>query len=197
MGDGLKKFDLENAVAVIAGYPDMRAPVPLTAWLLSVLKDPRRIAIHRYGHTDIVQAYNMSVRIALASPYGHFIFCDNDVTPQATAAFLDADEDVVSMMCETSTPSAFAERDAFHTMLWRTRRDVLESLEKPVFRPFRYSEDGADRLDCLCSQLKDRLQEKGWTTGHAGWADHPFYEPKAPMVINARGDLMQGDGNGV
>ena len=137
-------FDAKNCVAVIAGYPDMRIPLVLATWLLSILKDPHRIAIHRHGHTDILQAYNMSMRIALASKQDYFIFCDNDVVPMDMAEFLTAPEDVVGVQCETANPAAFAKRDSFHTMLWRTRREVLESLDKPIFRPFKYNEDGSE-----------------------------------------------------
>lgn len=173
----------------VLAWPDLMVTPELLFWLLEAGFRRERIVFTRAGGKDIAAGYNSMVKLALEGPGDEFVFADNDVrpSPKATAPFLlDNPADLVCVKYPTACGDKTWETpDAFHTALWRTRRDVLERIGLPAFR-LPMLADGTAATGCTCQWFSTKARALGFTTSHAGEADHtPKCGPadKRPNVL--------------
>ena len=172
-------FDPAKTLMLVASYPDDMHTPELARWAAHIGLDlPSQFGT--YCEQGITVAYNKAVITALQSKYETFIFADRDVRPSFAAdPFLTLDADIACCVYPVCEPDAWAKPEAFHTGLWRVRRDVLASLDRPWFRT-EYSPDGTVEAKCCCTYFRDKAIAAGFTVAHAGWADHkPWQRPHA------------------
>lgn len=182
-------FDPTRCLAVVNAWPDHRTSPHLDAWLQHIGIGLRQIITHNYGEPNkggMMAAYNRSCRTALESTAGHFIFADADARPAPVpmAPWVESTADVVSAVCKTECHDAFDAPDAFHTILWRCSRAVLEAVHPPRF-DWAWNADWTDTVGCLCQGFRAKVQRLGFNVAAAGAVGHtPASPPVEPRSLS-------------
>jgi hypothetical protein len=172
--------DVRECIASISAWPDGRVAPQLLFWLQDIGLANNQIRPHFSPNTrdarDLIEEYNWGVKyVCLESNARWFIIADNDIKPdlRTTAPFLELETDIACVEYPTEPPheAAWGSTVAFHCALWMCRREVLEQMERPWFRPL-FSDDGCKQQVCICPDFAERAMQQGFTGSHAGWADH-------------------------
>jgi len=169
--------DIKECIAIVGTYPNGRITPELLLWLQNIgMKDVNQLYTHCDKRLDLCMSYNWAIKyIALPSKAKCFIFADNDIKPdlRTSAPLLDLETDIACVEYPTAPghEKSWASTVAFHCGLWICRREVLERMERPWFRP-NITDEGCGCGGCICTNFAARAMRQGYTVSHAGWADH-------------------------
>ena len=167
----MSAFDPARALATIAAWPDGLVHPRLIEFLHKHGITDDRIAITNIRH--VACAYNRAVRdIALPSRFDWFLFADRDLIPGPnTDPWFDVAGEIVCCQYPLRNEAGWGHPQAFHTGLWRCRREVLEALPPPWFLR-EFSPDGCELRRCVCEHFRNKALAAGFAIARAGWADH-------------------------
>ena len=157
---------------VINDAPDGMLTRELASWI-AAMRLWRKVLFVNAGERDEAAQYNVAIAEALKTRRNYFLFCDCDIRPtvEGMAPFWAADYDVVGVRYATENPDAWREGDEIHAALWRTSRNVLETVGAPWFL-WEYDKEHTHVTKCLCRNFCDKVKAAGFTVGVAGEAEH-------------------------
>lgn len=169
-------MNASTTAAVVLCHPAGLVSPALLYWLQDIGVTRRNTLFNPGNKWSWAVAMNDSCRriVNLPAKIDTVIFADADVRPskRSTAAMLKRPYDVTCARCDLETGEApWTDPHAFHTGLFIIRRIVLHTLVPPWFA-WSTTPDGSAMTGCGCASFAARVQEAGFTIGHAGRADH-------------------------